>query len=493
MVLTSNRTRELHDALKRRCLYHWIDYPDPEREAEIVRARLPGVPDAVAVRVCAAVARLRDEELYKLPGVGETITWARALLALDPDDPLDETLGVALKVREDIERVRERGSWTVPDEAWAPSVTPQRLGRLAAHMRAAGAHVGLGELLAAHRALAAVDAASREDAYLALRAALCSSRADLAVFAAAFDAVFAAPERRAARTRSRRWAKARRWRSRASACPTTAPRPVSLDLVPVPAAWSEEELLRHKDFASFTDAERAATRRLLARLARRGPTRLSRRTRRTRRRRDVHDLRATLRALAAPRRRVRRAPLPRAGRAPAPARARVRRLGLDGAVRADAAAVPAGGGRRARARRGVRVRHAADARDARALGPRPRPRAAARRRRGPGLVGRHPHRRGAGRAQPRARPPHRPRRARRRALRRLGPRRPGRSWRRRWRGCSAARTAIVWLNPLAADPRYEPLTRGMQAALPHVDRLLPGNSIASLEALAALMEEGVPA
>jgi MoxR-like ATPase len=109
VILTSNRTRELHDALKRRCLYHWIDYPTPEREAEIVRARLPGVPDAVAERVCAAVARLREEELYKLPGVGETITWARALLALDEAAPLDTTLGAALKVREDIERVRERG------------------------------------------------------------------------------------------------------------------------------------------------------------------------------------------------------------------------------------------------------------------------------------------------------------------------------------------------------------------------------------------------
>jgi MoxR-like ATPase len=109
VVLTSNRTRELHDALKRRCLYHWIDYPAPEREAEIVRARLPGVPDAVAARVCAAVALLRAEELYKLPGVGETITWARALLALDGEDDLDATLGVALKVREDIDRVRERG------------------------------------------------------------------------------------------------------------------------------------------------------------------------------------------------------------------------------------------------------------------------------------------------------------------------------------------------------------------------------------------------
>jgi MoxR-like ATPase len=108
VVLTSNRTRELHDALKRRCLYHWIDYPDPVREAEIVRARLPGVPEAVAERVCGAVARLRDAELYKLPGVGETIAWARALLALETDD-LDATLGVALKVREDLDRVRQEG------------------------------------------------------------------------------------------------------------------------------------------------------------------------------------------------------------------------------------------------------------------------------------------------------------------------------------------------------------------------------------------------
>jgi MoxR-like ATPase len=109
VVLTSNRTRELHDALKRRCLYHWIDYPTPQREAEIVRARLPGVPDSVAERVCDAVARLRAEELYKLPGVGETITWARALLALDRDGDLEATLGVALKVREDIDRVRDLG------------------------------------------------------------------------------------------------------------------------------------------------------------------------------------------------------------------------------------------------------------------------------------------------------------------------------------------------------------------------------------------------
>jgi len=110
VVLTSNRTRELHDALKRRCLYHWIDYPDPARERAIVRARLPEVPEAVASRVVGAVARLRGQELYKVPGVGETITWARALLALeDAPKGLEDTLGAALKVREDIERVRALG------------------------------------------------------------------------------------------------------------------------------------------------------------------------------------------------------------------------------------------------------------------------------------------------------------------------------------------------------------------------------------------------
>jgi MoxR-like ATPase len=110
VLLTSNRTRELHDALKRRCLYHWIDYPTPERERAIVEARLPGMPEEVARRVVDAVARLRSQgDLYKLPGVGETIVWAQALLALGDEASLEDTLGVALKVHEDVLRVRERG------------------------------------------------------------------------------------------------------------------------------------------------------------------------------------------------------------------------------------------------------------------------------------------------------------------------------------------------------------------------------------------------
>ena len=109
VLLTSNRTRELHDALKRRCLYHWIDYPSAERERAIVHSRLPDVPERIAARVVAAVGRLREQgDLYKLPGVGETIVWAQALLALGDEADLEETLGAALKVHEDVLRVRER-------------------------------------------------------------------------------------------------------------------------------------------------------------------------------------------------------------------------------------------------------------------------------------------------------------------------------------------------------------------------------------------------
>jgi MoxR-like ATPase len=108
VILTSNRTRELHDALKRRCIYHWIDYPSVEREEEIVRARAPEASGVLAARICGAVARLRAVDLYKRPGVGESIAWARALEALG-DESLDDTIGVALKVREDIERVRAEG------------------------------------------------------------------------------------------------------------------------------------------------------------------------------------------------------------------------------------------------------------------------------------------------------------------------------------------------------------------------------------------------
>ncbi|RMD49581.1 MAG: MoxR family ATPase [Alphaproteobacteria bacterium] len=109
VVLTSNRTREVHDALKRRCLYHWVDYPSLERELDILRARVPEASEALSREVVAFVQRLRSEELFKRPGVAETIDWAKCLLALDAvrvtPDVIADTIGALLKYQDDIARV----------------------------------------------------------------------------------------------------------------------------------------------------------------------------------------------------------------------------------------------------------------------------------------------------------------------------------------------------------------------------------------------------
>jgi MoxR-like ATPase len=110
VILTSNRTREVHDALKRRCLYHWIDYPSAQKEFEIVIARVPDAPERLAREVVAFVHRLRDADLTKVPGIAETLDWAAALLSLGSreltGEVVDETLGVVLKYEEDIRRIR---------------------------------------------------------------------------------------------------------------------------------------------------------------------------------------------------------------------------------------------------------------------------------------------------------------------------------------------------------------------------------------------------
>jgi MoxR-like ATPase len=110
VVITSNRTREIHDAVKRRCLYHWVDYPSAARELEILRRKAPGAADRLSREVVAFVQRLRGMDLFKLPGVAETIDWTRALteldrLALDPE-VIHDTLGVLLKYQDDIARVQ---------------------------------------------------------------------------------------------------------------------------------------------------------------------------------------------------------------------------------------------------------------------------------------------------------------------------------------------------------------------------------------------------
>ena len=110
VVITSNRTREVHDAIRRRCLYHWVDYPNAARERAILAAKAPAVPEHLSAQVVAFVQRLRSEDLFKLPGVAETIDWAQALTYLNQKElapaTVDETLGVLLKYQDDIAKVR---------------------------------------------------------------------------------------------------------------------------------------------------------------------------------------------------------------------------------------------------------------------------------------------------------------------------------------------------------------------------------------------------
>jgi MoxR-like ATPase len=114
VVLTSNRTRDLHDALKRRCLYHWIDYPDLDRAVAVIRRRVPAASTTIAEQVASAVARLRSLDVQKPPGLAEAINWVATLdlLGLDrlDDGAVDTTLGSVLKYREDLELAHERGS-----------------------------------------------------------------------------------------------------------------------------------------------------------------------------------------------------------------------------------------------------------------------------------------------------------------------------------------------------------------------------------------------
>ena len=123
VILTSNRTREVHDALKRRCLYHWVDYPDFAREMEIVRARAPEAAETLSREIVAFVQRLRTEDLFKKPGVAETIDWAKCLLALDvislSPEVIGDTLGAILKYQDDIQRIEGGAAKKLLDEVRA--------------------------------------------------------------------------------------------------------------------------------------------------------------------------------------------------------------------------------------------------------------------------------------------------------------------------------------------------------------------------------------
>lgn len=110
VIITSNRTREIHDAIKRRCFYYWVDYPDAQRELEILKVKVPGVAEELTRQVVAFVQKLRTQDLFKLPGVAETIDWTNALVQLDKIDldpeTVDSSLGVLLKYQDDIEKIK---------------------------------------------------------------------------------------------------------------------------------------------------------------------------------------------------------------------------------------------------------------------------------------------------------------------------------------------------------------------------------------------------
>ena len=364
------------------------------------------------------------------------------------------------------------------------------LAELAATLRAQGSRVGLGELLTAHEALEAVDCTSREDVRLALRAVLCSDRADLAKFDLAFMAVYGSGRPIGQSPFDELGGIEKEALPHAGLAGGGPPPPPSEgdELSPVPAAWSDVELLRHKDFATYTDAEMALARLLIAQLARRGPTRLSRRTRPSRRRGHTPDLRrvvrASLRTAGEPIDRHWRAP----SRRPRPvvlvcdvsgsmtpyARMLLQYLHASVAARRRVEAFAFG-------TRLTRITHE--------LGGRDHDRALERAaeavtdfsggtRIGDALA----------------------------TLNRDHGRRVGRGavvvilsdgWDRgdperlQVEMARLRRSAhrLVWLNPLAAHPEFAPLTRGMRAAIPHTDELLAGNSLASLEQLAVILEE----
>ncbi|MGB3417770.1 MAG: MoxR family ATPase [Mesorhizobium sp.] len=123
VIITTNRTREIHDALKRRCLYHWVDYPDAARELEIVRTKVPGANSRLSAQVVSFVQKLRQIDLFKVPGVAETIDWAGALteldkIALDPET-ISDTIGVLLKYQDDIARIGQGEGRRILDEVKA--------------------------------------------------------------------------------------------------------------------------------------------------------------------------------------------------------------------------------------------------------------------------------------------------------------------------------------------------------------------------------------
>jgi uncharacterized protein len=364
-----------------------------------------------------------------------------------------------------------------------------RLSVLTGALRAQGMRVGLGELLTAHRALAAVDSGSREDARLALRTVLCCNHRDLERFEIAFVAVFGDGAVPVGEDPLEALGAIERSALPRAGIPGSAPRPAEgPDPIAVPAAYSDVEMLGHKDFSQYTDAEMVIARELIAQLARRGPTRLSRRTRPARRRSHTPDLRRVVRDSL----RTGGEPVQRHWRAPS---RRPRPLVL---------VCDVSGSMTPYARMLIQYMHALVAArrrvEAFAFGTRltritnelagrdhdlalERAAAAVTDFAGGTRIG-----------------------AALGELNRIHGRRVGRGavvvilsdgWdrgepdqlEREMARLRRSAHRLVWLNPLAAHPDFEPLTRGMRASIPYTDELLAGNSLASLQELAVILEE----
>ena len=206
MIITSNRTREIHDALKRRCLYHWVGYPTAERELQIVRAKVPGISKALSEQVVHFVQALRKQDLFKSPGVAETLDWAGALaeldvVALDPTT-VSDTLGVLLKYQDDIARIEGTKAKELLDEvrtqlarggvrlAMADGRLAENVVYFARALRAAGIPVGPGSVLDALDALRVAGVGTREDFYWTLHAVFVKRHEHTELFDQAFRIFF---------------------------------------------------------------------------------------------------------------------------------------------------------------------------------------------------------------------------------------------------------------------------------------------------------------
>ena len=194
VVLTSNRTRELHDALKRRCLYHWVGYPSPEREVEIVLVRAPGVSETLARKVVAAVNRLRGLELAKPPGVAETIDWVRTLEVLGETEldarTVEDTLGAVVKERDDLELVRANLDGIATRCLRRPARSTRLWSRSPTSCACEGLAVGSGDVLTYCAAMAPLDPTDLLDLYWAGRTTMVTRRDQIPVYDRVFRRFF---------------------------------------------------------------------------------------------------------------------------------------------------------------------------------------------------------------------------------------------------------------------------------------------------------------